>query len=115
MVARARSPGWGGEAIPGQSAWLLGRLPAVLSSGTRPALPGTFLALGRCECVMANVFISYRSADLPEAERLAVELRRRGHVVWLDGVFTLATQSLDRLTEGSQIRHTSSCVILMQV
>lgn len=33
---------------------------------------------------MANVFISYRTVDHLVAERLAVALRSRGHVVWLD-------------------------------
>lgn len=33
---------------------------------------------------MAAVFISYRSADHAEAERLAAELRAHGHDVWLD-------------------------------
>src|SRR5215207_1771039 len=33
---------------------------------------------------MASVFISHRSADLLEAERLANELRAHGHDVWLD-------------------------------
>ncbi|ALG10043.1 toll/interleukin-1 receptor domain-containing protein [Kibdelosporangium phytohabitans] len=33
---------------------------------------------------MAAVFISYRSTDHAEAERLAVDLRGHGHQVWLD-------------------------------
>src|ERR1035437_3237178 len=33
---------------------------------------------------MANVFISHRGTDLPEAERLAFELRNGEHSVWLD-------------------------------
>ena len=33
---------------------------------------------------MANLFISHRGADANEAERLAAELRARGHQVWLD-------------------------------
>ncbi|MEO3830125.1 toll/interleukin-1 receptor domain-containing protein [Actinomadura sp. B10D3] len=33
---------------------------------------------------MANVFISHRGVDLDPAERLSLELRRRGHTVWLD-------------------------------
>jgi TIR domain len=33
---------------------------------------------------MANVFISHRGADAAEAEKLASEVRRRGHEVWLD-------------------------------
>lgn len=33
---------------------------------------------------MANVFISYRKADLQEAERLAVAIRQSGHRVWFD-------------------------------
>jgi hypothetical protein len=33
---------------------------------------------------LAKVFISHRGSDLPVAERLAAELRRAGHAVWLD-------------------------------
>jgi hypothetical protein len=33
---------------------------------------------------MANVFISYRGADLSAARRLAEDLQARGHAVWLD-------------------------------
>jgi TIR domain len=33
---------------------------------------------------MASLFISHRGADAKEAERLATELRSRGHQVWLD-------------------------------
>ncbi|HSS22470.1 MAG TPA: toll/interleukin-1 receptor domain-containing protein [Pyrinomonadaceae bacterium] len=33
---------------------------------------------------MANVFISYRKADIQEAEQLADEVRRAGHQVWFD-------------------------------
>lgn len=33
---------------------------------------------------MANVFISHRGFDKVEAERLAEEIRRCGHDVWLD-------------------------------
>ena len=33
---------------------------------------------------MAHVFISHRGSDLPDAERLAAELRAAGHDVWLD-------------------------------
>ncbi|MEV8437508.1 toll/interleukin-1 receptor domain-containing protein [Actinosynnema sp. NPDC051121] len=33
---------------------------------------------------MAAVFVSHRLVDAPVAERLAVELRNRGHRVWLD-------------------------------
>jgi hypothetical protein len=33
---------------------------------------------------MANVFISHRGSDTIEAERLANEIRRAGHQVWLD-------------------------------
>jgi hypothetical protein len=33
---------------------------------------------------MANVFISHRGDDTGEAERLADEIRRVGHQVWLD-------------------------------
>jgi hypothetical protein len=34
--------------------------------------------------MMANVFISHRGVDHVAAERLATELRDRGHDVWLD-------------------------------
>ncbi|HEY2290165.1 MAG TPA: toll/interleukin-1 receptor domain-containing protein [Thermoanaerobaculia bacterium] len=33
---------------------------------------------------MASLFISHREADAKEAERLATELRSKGHQVWLD-------------------------------
>src|SRR5687767_12911652 len=33
---------------------------------------------------MAKVFISYRKADIREAERLADEIRNAGHEVWFD-------------------------------
>jgi hypothetical protein len=33
---------------------------------------------------MARVFVSHRGSDTPEAERLAVELKSAGHVVFLD-------------------------------
>jgi TIR domain len=33
---------------------------------------------------MAKVFVSYRSGDVSSARQLAVELRARGHAVWLD-------------------------------
>ena len=37
----------------------------------------------RCKS-MSGVFVSHRLADSSEAERLATELRNRGHSVWLD-------------------------------
>ncbi|MGW4365879.1 toll/interleukin-1 receptor domain-containing protein [Nocardia takedensis] len=33
---------------------------------------------------MSNVFVSHRGADSAAAERLADDLRHRGHTVWLD-------------------------------
>ncbi|WP_412519159.1 toll/interleukin-1 receptor domain-containing protein [Actinomadura madurae] len=33
---------------------------------------------------MANVFVSHRGTDRKPAERLSLELQRRGHKVWLD-------------------------------
>jgi hypothetical protein len=33
---------------------------------------------------MANVFISHRSADIAEAEKLASDIQASGHLVWLD-------------------------------
>ena len=33
---------------------------------------------------MSNIFISHRTSDLVEAERLATALRMAGHTVWLD-------------------------------
>jgi hypothetical protein len=33
---------------------------------------------------MANVFVSYRGADLAAARSLAEDLQARGHTVWLD-------------------------------
>jgi len=33
---------------------------------------------------MSNIFISHRRSDLYQAERLAEEIRKRNHRVWLD-------------------------------
>ena len=33
---------------------------------------------------MANIFVSHRSCDAADAERIARELRTHGHNVWLD-------------------------------
>src|SRR5437773_1817974 len=50
---------------------------------------------------MANVFISYRAADLPQAARLAEELRRLGHRVWLDvDEIKLGDSIIARINEG---------------
>ncbi|MEY9857790.1 hypothetical protein ABH935_003403 [Catenulispora sp. GAS73] len=50
---------------------------------------------------MANVFISHRSSDAAEAERLATELKDRGHEVWLD-IWTVRVGDsiVERMNEG---------------
>lgn len=54
---------------------------------------------------MANVFISHRGADDAEAERLADEVRRSGHTVWLDvweiGVGDSIVARMDEGLEGA--------------
>ncbi|MGH3904248.1 MAG: toll/interleukin-1 receptor domain-containing protein [Pseudonocardiaceae bacterium] len=50
---------------------------------------------------MASVFISHRGADQDAAERLAVELRNRGHVVWLDTwKIDVGDSIIERVNEG---------------
>lgn len=50
---------------------------------------------------MANVFISHRGSDLPEAERLAAEIRNAGHDVWLDKwKIQLGDSIVERINEG---------------
>lgn len=50
---------------------------------------------------MASVFISHRGADRDAAERLAVELRKRGHVVWLDTwKINVGDSIVERVNEG---------------
>jgi hypothetical protein len=50
---------------------------------------------------LAKVFISYRGSDLPEAERLAEEIRRAGHDVWLDEwAIGLGDSIVGRMNEG---------------
>jgi hypothetical protein len=50
---------------------------------------------------MARVFISHRGADASEAQRLAAELRRRGHDVWLDSwMIDIGDSIVERMNEG---------------
>jgi hypothetical protein len=50
---------------------------------------------------MANVFVSHREADMPQAARLAEELRRLGHHVWLDqDEIALGDSIVARVEEG---------------
>lgn len=50
---------------------------------------------------MANVFISHRKTDDAEAEQLAVELRRAGHMVWLDvWEVGIGDSIIERMNEG---------------
>ncbi len=50
---------------------------------------------------MANLFMSHRGSDLPEAERLAVELRKAGHTVWLDEwSIGLGDSIIEKMNEG---------------
>ncbi|HEY8601492.1 MAG TPA: toll/interleukin-1 receptor domain-containing protein [Thermomicrobiales bacterium] len=54
---------------------------------------------------MANVFISHRRDDTPQAERLAAAIRVTGHTVWLDtweiGIGDSITQKMDEGLTGS--------------
>lgn len=50
---------------------------------------------------MANVFVSHRSADAAEARRLAEDLRRAGHSVWLDEwVIDIGDSIVARIDDG---------------
>lgn len=50
---------------------------------------------------MANVFISHRSDDKDLAEKLAVDIKDAGHVVWLDiWEINLGDQIVERMNEG---------------
>lgn len=50
---------------------------------------------------MASVFISHRRVDQDAAERLAMELRNRGHVVWLDTwKINTGDSIVERVNEG---------------
>ncbi|WP_280493235.1 toll/interleukin-1 receptor domain-containing protein [Nocardia asiatica] len=50
---------------------------------------------------MAHVFISHRTVDLPEAIRLADELKAHGHDVWLDDDQTAIGDSIiEKINDG---------------
>src|SRR5690242_15283814 len=50
---------------------------------------------------MSTVFVSHRSADSGLAERLAVELRSRGHDTWLDNwKIDVGDSIVERIDEG---------------
>lgn len=50
---------------------------------------------------MASLFISHRGVDQDAAERLARELRNRGHVVWLDSwKINIGDSIVERINDG---------------
>jgi TIR domain len=50
---------------------------------------------------MANVFISHRSVDAALAEKLAIEIRSAGHVVWLDAwEIRIGDEVAEKMNEG---------------
>jgi hypothetical protein len=50
---------------------------------------------------VANVFISHRGTDSQDAERLAQELRARGHDVWLDvWKIDIGDSIVEKINEG---------------
>ncbi|MFC6094706.1 toll/interleukin-1 receptor domain-containing protein [Saccharothrix lopnurensis] len=64
------------------------------------------LATGRRteKAEIATVFISYLQADAPAAERLATNLRRRGHKVWLDSrEINLGDSIIEKVDKGLAI------------
>jgi hypothetical protein len=51
--------------------------------------------------IVANLFISHRTADTVEAERLAIELRNAGHTVWLDSwEIGIGDSIVEKMNEG---------------
>jgi hypothetical protein len=51
--------------------------------------------------LMASIFISHRGTDQDAAERLARELRNRGHVVWLDAwEINVGDSIIERIEDG---------------
>jgi hypothetical protein len=55
------------------------------------------------ELDIANVFISHRGQDAPEALRLAEDLRQAGHIVWLDEwAVDIGDSIVERINEGLQ-------------
>lgn len=50
---------------------------------------------------MSKVFVSHRGADHSQSEKLALELRRAGHNVWLDyWQINVGDSIVDRINEG---------------
>jgi len=50
---------------------------------------------------MANIFISHRKSDLTTAEKLSIELSKRGHNVWLDEwKIQLGDSIIEKINEG---------------
>jgi hypothetical protein len=50
---------------------------------------------------LANVFISHRGQDIKEADRLAEEIRKAGHQVWLDEwKIDIGDSLVQRINEG---------------
>ena|SRR5256885_9245707 len=59
---------------------------------------------------MAKVFVSHRGVDTAVAERLAQEIRTRGHDVWLDAwEIGVGDSLIERINEGLS---GASCVVL---
>ncbi|HZI60136.1 MAG TPA: toll/interleukin-1 receptor domain-containing protein [Pyrinomonadaceae bacterium] len=55
---------------------------------------------------MANVFLSHRSGDEKLAEKLALELQRAGHVVWLDTwKIDLGDSIVEKINQGLEGAH----------
>ncbi|MDY6933188.1 MAG: toll/interleukin-1 receptor domain-containing protein [Spirochaetota bacterium] len=53
---------------------------------------------------MARIFISHRSCDTTEAERLAIELRNTGHDVWIDKwMIDIGNSITQKMNEGLEI------------
>src|SRR5437868_3911519 len=50
---------------------------------------------------MANIFISHRTADLEEAQRIATVIKMHGHNVWLDDwAIDVGDSIIGKMNEG---------------
>ena len=64
---------------------------------------------------MASIFISHRNADSRAAELLAIELRDRGHIVWLDiWNIGIGDSIIEQINTGLTDSFMLSYVILMR-
>ena len=53
---------------------------------------------------MSNVFISHRRADAAQAEKLAIDIKNRGHKVWLDDwEINIGDSIVGRMQEGLEV------------